>query len=240
MVDSGKHMRFGACCLAALALLGGCVTTGQLAPVNQLTSVESKPQCPDLRPTVVVGAFDAGVQDVPQEVGPGLTDMLVAAMAETGCYRVIDPTVLAATGGGSAAGAPDLARRVGADLFVVGRMTEFEPDGSGADVAVADSPKLPDWLGGAGVQVANSKISLSLRLVDARTGEVIAAKTLAGSAQNFGGEVSESQFGLKLAAYAKTPMGQAMQAAIDEATAFMLSRTADQAVDYQQAALPES
>jgi len=235
MIDSGKKMRLGACGIAALALLGGCVTAGQLAPDLKLASLESKPECPELRPTVVVAAFDAGVQDLPQDVGPGLADMLVAAMTETGCYRMIDPTVFAATSGGT----PDLARRVGADMFVVGRVTEFEPDASGADVAVADSPKLPDWLGGAGVKVASSKISLSLRLVDARTGEVIAAKTLAGSAQNLGAEVSESQFGLKLAAYAKTPMGQAMQAAIDEAIAFMLSRTAEQAVAYQQAALPQ-
>lgn len=187
---------------------------------------------------VVVAAFDAGVQDLPRDVGPGLADMLVAAMTETGCYRMIDPTVLTGTGGGSAAGGPDLARRVGADLFVVGRVTEFEPDASGADVGVANGPKLPDWLGGAGLKVASSKISLSLRLVDARTGEVIAAKMLAGSAQDFGGELSESRFGLSLAAYAKTPMGQAMQAAIDEAIAFLLTRTSDQAVAYQQAALP--
>jgi curli biogenesis system outer membrane secretion channel CsgG len=239
MIDSRKNMRLGTCCLPALALLGGCVTTGQLTPVNQLASVESKAECPELRPTVVVGAFDAGVPEVPQDVGPGLTDMLVAAMAETGCYRMMDPTVLAAAGGGSAAGAPDLARRVGADLFIVGRVTEFEPDASGADVGVAGGEKLPDWLKDAGLQVASSKISLSVRLVDARTGEVLAAKTLAGSAQDLGGEVSESRFGLKLAAYAKTPMGQAMQAAIDEATAFMLTRTADQAVAYQEAALTQ-
>jgi curli biogenesis system outer membrane secretion channel CsgG len=50
--------------------------------------------------------------------------------------------------------------------------------------------------------------------------------------------VSESRFGASLAAYAKTPMGEAMQAAIDEAIAFMLARTADQAVTYQEAALP--
>ena len=66
---------------------------------------------------------------------------------------------------------------------------------------------------------------------------MIAARTLAGSAYDLGGEVSESRFGLSLAAYAKTPMGKAMQAAIDEATAFLLAQTADQAGAYQEAAL---
>jgi curli biogenesis system outer membrane secretion channel CsgG len=236
MIDSGKKLRFGVCFLTALALLGGCVTTGQPTPEIKLASAESRPKCPDPRPMVMVTAFDAGVQDVPQEVGPGLADMLVATMTETGCYRMIDPTVLIGTG--SAASGADLARRVGADLLVVGRVTEFEPDASGANVGLADSPKLPDWLSSAGAQVASSKISLSLRLVDPRSGEVIAAKTLAGSAQDLGGEVSESRFGLKLAAYANSPMGQAMQAAIDEATAFLLTQTADRAGAYQQAALP--
>jgi len=238
MIDSGKKMRLGACCIATLALLGGCLSTGKPTPEPELASAESSPECPDPRPMVVVAEFDAGVQDVPQEVGPGLADMLVAAMTETGCYRMIDPTVFIEAGGGPAAGGPDLARRIGADLLVAGRVTEFEPDASGADLGVADGPKLPDWLRSAGVQVASSKISLSLRLVDPRTGEVIAAKTLAGSAQDVGGEVSESRFGASLAAYAKTPMGQAMQAAVDEAIAFMLAREADQAVTYQEAALP--
>jgi len=42
---------------------------------------------------VVVAEVDAGVQDLPQDIRPGLADMLVAAMTETGCYRMIDPTV---------------------------------------------------------------------------------------------------------------------------------------------------
>jgi curli biogenesis system outer membrane secretion channel CsgG len=238
MIGIGKKVSSRACCVATIALLSGCLTTGQPMPEPSLASAESEPVCPDLRPTVVVAEFDTSVQDLPQEVGPGLADMLVAAMTETRCYRMIDPTMLTAMGGGSAAGASDPAQGVTADLLVVGRVTEFEPDASGADVGVADGPKLPDWLRGAAVKVATSKIALSLRLVDARTGEVIAAKTLAGSAQDFGGEVSESQFGLSLAGYAKAPMGQAMQAAIDQAVAFLLDRTSDQAFAYQEAALP--
>jgi hypothetical protein len=81
MIDSGKNVRFGACCIAALALLGGCLSTGQLTPEHKLASAESSPECPDPRPMVVVAEFDADVQDVPQDVGPGL----VAAMTETGC-----------------------------------------------------------------------------------------------------------------------------------------------------------
>ena len=106
MIDSGKKLRFGVCFLTALALLGGCVTTGQPAPEIKLASAESRPKCPDPRPMVMVTAFDAGVQDVPQEVGLGLADMLVATMTETGCYRMIDQTVLIGTAGGSAAGGP--------------------------------------------------------------------------------------------------------------------------------------
>ena len=75
------------------ALLGGCLTTGQLTPEQKLASAESSPECPDPRPMVVVAEFDAGVQDLPQDIRPGLAGMLVAAMTETGCYRMIDPTV---------------------------------------------------------------------------------------------------------------------------------------------------
>jgi curli biogenesis system outer membrane secretion channel CsgG len=234
MIGMNKNALFSSGCVAALALLGGCLTDGRLAPDQRFVASKVEHQCPAPRPRVAVARFDAGGQDVPAEVGPGLTDLLVAAMTETGCYRVVDSTVLAQFAD-AGEHAPDLARRAGADLFVVGRVTAFEPDASGAEVGVADGPKLPEWLRTAVVNVASSRISLALRLVDTRTGEVVAASTLTGSAQDVGAAVKENQFGLSLAAYAKTPMGEAMQAAIDQAVTFLLARTPTQTAAYQQA-----
>jgi curli biogenesis system outer membrane secretion channel CsgG len=236
MIGMDKNALFGPGCAAALALLGGCLTDGQLAPDQHFAASKVEHQCPDPRPRVAVAGFAPGDQAVPAEVGPGLAELLVAGMTETGCYRMVDSTVLAkfADAGGRA---PDLARQAGADLFVVGRVTAFEPDASGADVGVADGDKLPEWLRSAGFNVASSRISLALRLVDTRTGEVVAASTVTGSAQDFGAAVQETQFGLSLAAYAKTPMGEAMQAAIDQAVTFLLARTPTETAAYQQADL---
>ncbi len=165
-----KNALFGPGWVVALALLGGCLTDGQATPGQHLVASKVA-ECPDPRPRVAVAGFDAAAQDVPAEVGPGLADLLVAAMTETGCYRMVDSSVLAkfADAGGHA---PDLARLAGADLFVVGRVTAFEPDAAGADVGVANGPKLPEWLRSAGFNVASSRISLALRLVDTRSGEV--------------------------------------------------------------------
>ncbi len=233
MMAINKNALFGPGWVAALALLGGCLTDGQATPGQHLVASKVA-ECPDPRPRVAVAGFDAAAQDVPAEVGPGLADLLVAAMTETGCYRMVDSSVLAkfADAGGHA---PDLARLAGADLFVVGRVTAFEPDAAGADVGVANGPKLPEWLRSAGFNVASSRISLALRLVDTRSGEVVAASTLTGSAQDLGGKLEENQFGLSLAAYAKTPMGAAMQAAIDQAVTFLLARTPTATTTYQQA-----
>lgn len=236
MIGMGKNALFGSGCIAALTILAGCLTDGhQLAPEQRLAASKPEHQCPDPRPRVAVAGFDSGGPDVPAEVGPGLSELLVAAMTETGCYRMIDSTVLAKLAAGAGEPAPDLARRAGADLFVVGRVTAFEPDASGADVGVADGAKLPQWLRTAGFNVASSRVSVAVRLVDTRTGEVVAASTLTGSAQDVGASVQENQFGLSLAAYAKTPMGEAMQAAVDQAVTFLLARTPAPTVAYQQA-----
>jgi hypothetical protein len=47
--------------------------------------------------------------------------------------------------------------------------------------------------------------------------------------------VQDNRFGLSLAAYAKTPLGEAMQSAIDKAVQFLLVRTPTGAAVYQQA-----
>jgi curli biogenesis system outer membrane secretion channel CsgG len=227
-----KDALFSSVCVAVLALLGACMTNGATARNHDLAASENAYDCPASRPRVVVAGFEPGAQNVPPEIGPGLRDMLVAALTETGCYRVIDLTVL---GGNDAT--TDLARRAGADLFVAGRVTEFEPDAPGADVGVQDGSKLADWLHSAGLQVASSRISLALRLIDADTGEVVAGSTLTGSAQDIGASVQENEFGLKLATYAKTPIGEAMRDAINQAVAFLVDRTPTQSPTYQQADL---
>jgi curli biogenesis system outer membrane secretion channel CsgG len=173
--------------VAALALLSGCLTDSPLAPNRPSVNQNLAHACPQQKPRVAVARFDSGVKDMPAEIGPGLTDMLVTAMTETGCYRMLDPTALAGVAGQPGQAGPDPARRADADLFVVGRVTAFEPDASGAGIGTADAGgSLSQWLKSAGVKVASSRISLALRLVDAATGEVVTATTLTGSAQDLG------------------------------------------------------
>jgi curli biogenesis system outer membrane secretion channel CsgG len=220
MNTMSKHALFSSGCIAVLALLGGCLTDSA-AVAGKVAQA-----CPEPRPLVAVARFDSGAKNMPPEIGPGLTDMLVTAMTETGCYRMIDSTVLAGLANDHDQQAPDLARRAGAELLVVGRVTAFEPDASGAGIGTTEGGRLSELLHSVGgLQVASSRISLALRLVDARTGEVVAASTLTGSAQDLGGSVQENEFGLSLAAYAKTPMGEAMQSAIEQAVTFLLART---------------
>jgi len=231
-----KNALFSSGCVAVLALLGGCVTDSALAPDRAAVTRRVAHTCPEPRPRVAVARFDSGAKDMPAEIGPALTDMLVAAMTETGCYRMIDSTVLASIANDASDHAPGLARQAGADLLVAGRVTDFEPNASGADVGVKGGSRLSEWLHSVGgLQVASSRVSLALRLVDARTGEVVAASTLTGSARDLGASVQENDLGLSLAAHAKTPMGEAMRAAIDQAVTFLLARTPARTTAYQQA-----
>jgi curli biogenesis system outer membrane secretion channel CsgG len=222
--------------VAALALLSGCLTDSAGAPNRPSLNQNVARACPEQKPRVAVARFDSGVKDMPAEIGPGLSDMLMTAMTETGCYRMIDSTALTGVAEQPGQGGPDLARRAAADLFVVGRVTAFEPDASGAGIGTTNAGgNLSKWVNSAGFKVASSRISLALRLVDAATGEVVTATTLTGSAQDLGASAQDSRFGLSLAVYAKTPLGEAMQSAIDQAVQFLLVRTPTRATGYQQA-----
>jgi curli biogenesis system outer membrane secretion channel CsgG len=225
--------------VAALALLSGCLADS--APAPNLPSVNQNvaDACPEPKPRVAVARFDSGVKNMPAEIGPGLADMLVTAMAETGCYRMIDRTALTEIANHRGDPGPGLARRAGADLFVVGRVTAFEPHASGADIGTADADgSLSQWLNSAGFDLRGSRISLALRLIDAATGEVVTTTTLTGIAPDVGASVQDSRFGLSPAAYGKTPIGEAMRSAIDQAVQFLLARTRTRATVYQQALAP--
>ena len=62
-----------------------------------------------------------------------------------------------------------------------------------------------------------------VKLIDSTTGEVVASERIRGEAGKSGLTIgySERGFGTQLGGFAKTPMGEAAQDAIDQATQFI-------------------
>lgn len=117
----------------------------------------------------------------------------------------------------------------GADILIVGAVTGWEDGTSGTKGGGG-------ILGGGGLlggMLGSSKSSLAMdiRLIDARTSEVITATSVRGEAREFnmgaivGGVTGSALLGGGLAGYQKTPMEAAIRKCITEATKWICQNT---------------
>ncbi|VAX17128.1 hypothetical protein MNBD_NITROSPINAE02-1334 [hydrothermal vent metagenome] len=181
------------------------------------------------------------------EVGSGMADMLTSALFNTNRFIMLDREELsdviseqdfAAEGLISEATAAKIGHIEGADLLVFGAITEFEPDhigiggfivgalSLGASIAIARENK------GAPIGVATYKeshIAIDLKIVDAKTGRVVAANSVKAQAENWGGGVigviGGTRSPIGLGGFKGTGMEQAILAAIEKSVLEIVKNT---------------
>jgi curli biogenesis system outer membrane secretion channel CsgG len=172
------------------------------------------------------------------EYGRGMADMLVTALFQSNRYIVLEREKFQAVMGELKMQSSDLFRREagvplgeleGAELLVVAAITGFDPDVSGGGGTVGG--KLPKgWggvLGGIAVGIKRARVAADLRLVDVRTGRVVAATNVDTTASRFavGGGGLGGALGGALGGFAKTPMESAIRELIQKAVDFVVART---------------
>lgn len=166
--------RTGACFL--LVGLSAFVTAGP--------AIAQEP--PAARPTVAIAEFDTGRTGwiPPPQLGVTLAELLGDRLVESGQYRVLDGAWLAEPGGAErripASLLRERAERAGVEYLVVGSVTRFSTE------------KRQSTLGGAGIVAplllgrrgsqTESVIGLTIRVIDVRSGEVVATATSEGVA----------------------------------------------------------
>jgi len=103
---------------------------------------------------------------------------------------------------------------VGAQAVLVGVITEFEPNVSGGGAGLDVSK-----LGGAKYHQEKAVVGIDVRLVEQQTGKVIVAASGKAevSTKKFDGSVGYLGIGANLAAYGKTPLGEATRRAANNA-----------------------
>lgn len=142
-------------------------------------------------------------------LGEGMADMLTTALFNTNRYMLLDRQDLnavineqdfAASGRVSERTAARMGNLEGAELLVFGAITGFEADSLGvggvligaltlgASIAVA-AHNSKDNLPIGAITYTESYIALDMKVVDAKTGRVVAANTVEGRTQNWGGGV---------------------------------------------------
>ena len=152
----------------------------------------------------------------PRVLGEGLSDMLVTALVQTGCFKVLERETLAEIKEElELLGAKPKQTLKGADFLLTGAVTALEMKASGIGGGGLVVP-LP-FLGGAGIKAGKQKahIALDLRVVRVRDAEILIAKAVEGKSERWRfGLGGGGFFGTVLAAgwfevFKNTPMEEA-------------------------------
>jgi curli biogenesis system outer membrane secretion channel CsgG len=183
-------------------------------------------------------------------LGEGMADMLTTALFNANRYILLDRQDLnavineqdfAAAGRVSEKTAARMGNLEGAELLIFGAITGFEEDSLGAggillgaitlgaSVAISASNNSDTPLGI--MTYTESYIALDMKVVDAKTGRVVAASTVEGRTQNWGGGVvggvggGWSRAPVALGGWAGTGVENAARDCIDSAVKSLVKNT---------------
>lgn len=208
---------------------------------------------------VAVTRFEDRTAKGPSEIGTGMAEMLGNALFATNRYIVLEREALSdvlqeqdlgASGRVKQQTAARLGEIEGAELLIMGTITEFEPGSSGASGEKESSFRLPgrvrkevgDALGSIklGGGVKKSHIAIIVKVVDARTGRRLASEQVEGTATDIEGMsgLSGGVLSTAFSGYSKTPMEKAVRICINEAVRVIETKTPKEY--YRAPAPPES
>ena len=160
-------------------------------------------------------------------IAPSLTDQLTTGLVQTGRVAVLERQQIdKVIGNLSLEKEGDTARYfnqkttkktgklLGAQAILVGAVTSFEPNVSGAEGGLSIA-----MLGGLTAHTDKAVVGIDVRLVDQESGRVLAAANGKGEIRTTGGGVQASYQGLDIGGqqWSRTPLGQATRAAAENA-----------------------
>ncbi len=140
-----------------------------------------------LKKRVAVSTFEDRSGAGYNHLGAGVADMLVSALVKSGKFvvieraeleKVLNEQKLGESGLVTPESAPKLGKLLGAELFVVGSVSEFGTKESNIGGSVP--------LFGAALKTKTARAVVDVRLVNTTTGEIIAAETKEGSESTTG------------------------------------------------------
>jgi curli biogenesis system outer membrane secretion channel CsgG len=234
--------------LAASLLLGatGCVTTGT---ETQVTSGEGGPSMAEAQAVsydgpkarIAVSQFKdkTGKGWWTSRIGDGMADQLVTALFNTNRFIVLERQTLdavleeqdlGASGRIKQETAAPIGEIEGAELLVVGAVTEFEGASSGGGGGIGGG--LASGIFGAlagGFKKAH--MAIDLRVIDTRTSRILAATSVEGKATDvnmgglMGGFGSSGALAGGLGGWKNTPTEKALRICIKKAVEFVVSKT---------------
>jgi len=177
---------------------------------------------------IAVSAFENKVHNVHEgwDLGEGMAEMLTTELTRTGRFMVLERSTLGdvieeQSLGQSGLMRPESAARsgqiIGAQVIIRGAITEFSDSASGVGGGV--------HIKGFGIsgKRENAYVGIDVRVINARTGQIMASAHAAREAASGGGKVSYAtrNFQIGGGGFSSTPLGIATRAAISDAVSFI-------------------
>jgi len=166
-----------------------------------------------------------------RSIGDGMREMLTTALFNTSRYIVLERAQLGAVMKEQDLGASGRIKKgteapvgeiYGADLIITAAVTEFDGSAKGAGGAT----KILGVAVGGGLKKAH--VAIDIRIIDAKTSQIVAATNVQGSASSFGlGGATRLGGSLPVAmgGFSKTPTEKAIRVCIEEAVRYVVSKT---------------
>ncbi len=192
---------------------------------------------------VAVMSFDYGtvhsnvaaIFGTDQDIGKGITDLLVQKLVQDGKYSVIERSALdkilseqnfSNSDRADASSAAKIGKILGVDAIIIGSITQFGRDDKHTNVGGGGYSGWTHGIGGVGVSKSKAVVGVSARLVNVNTGEILAAVTGMGESERGdtkllgggGSGWSGGGGGLDMGSsnFANTILGEATRKAVDD------------------------
>lgn len=233
--QTSRHTTVVVSLLVGLLLFAGCATM----PVDEDSDGMAKklamlvyPPFDGVKKRIAVTGFENKVSTLTSggsgQIGVGLAEMLTSELIKTGRFILVERAALSDIVKEQELGQTGLVRKetaaavgelLGAQLLIMGAVTEFESQSSGGGGGVG-------YKGFAlAARTESAHVGVDVRLVDSSTGQVLKSFNADAKAQavglGFTGTIEGVQFGSD--AFVKTPLGQAAREAIHKAVMFIIN-----------------
>jgi curli biogenesis system outer membrane secretion channel CsgG len=183
-----------------------------------------------------------------QDIGKGITDLLIDKLVNDGQYRVIDRQAMAKilaeqnfsnSNRADPGTAAQIGKLLGVQVIIIGDITQFGSDDKSYGASGSGATIGGFGIGGLGMKKSKATVAITARMIDVNTGEILASSTGAGTSQRsgamLGGGGSGSSSGgngkldMSSSNFANTIIGEAVRGAV---------KTLGESLDANAAKLP--
>ncbi len=175
-------------------------------------------------------------------IGDGMADQLATALFSSNRYILLERQTLkdvlyeqdlATAGRIRAETAAPTGRIEGAELLILGAVTEFQRSAEGSQGALGGliGGTFGGILGALSGGVRKAHIAIDIRVIDTKTSRIVAATSIEGEASDvnmsglLGGAVGGGALGGALGSWKNTPIEKALRICIQRAVEFVVSKT---------------